>query len=261
MAQTTNTSNFLAIAEVRFQAIVNLAQFVKAVQLSFNQVNYHHATVLKNQGMQVEQFGAQQMLLPAVHNNFAFANQDHTRQFILNEQCLVFKVTDFHDFESFMALFQEGIYIVNKLTNIVTSERMGLRLLKRIVPRSRLSLQDYLQTNEAKLLDRFGGLTGYSHTELSHQFNDIHLLHRVKCCPYSGLELPKDVYANDMAFKSEVLNYQGPSIFLDSDGFVQKHQDLSLPTVRDNLKKIHAILGLAFQSSVSDLALSDIGFR
>ena len=261
MGYPTNTSNFLAIAEVRFEGIAHLAHYLNAVQLSFSQVNYPHASVLKNQGMQVEQFGGQQMLLPAVHNNYAFANRDHTRQFILNEQCLVFKVTDFQDFESFMALFQEGIYIVNKLINIVTSQRMGLRLLKRIVPRSRLSLQDYLQPNEAKLLDRFGGLTGYSHTELAHQFNDIHLLHRVKCCPYSGLELPKDVHANDMAFKSEVLNHQGPSIFLDSDGFVQKHQALSLPTVKDNLKKIHAILGLAFQSSVSDLALSEIGFR
>lgn len=258
---SVNTSNYLAISEIRFQGIAHLPQFIKAVQLSFSQVNYSHATVLKNQGMQVEQFGGQQMLMPAVHNNYAFANKDHTRQFILNEQCLVFKVTDFQDFESFMALFQEGIYIVNKLINIVTCQRMGLRMLKRIMPRPGLGLQDYLQTPEAKLLDRFGGLTGYCHTEVAHQFNDIHLLHRVKSCPYSDLELPKDVHANDMAFKADVLHYHGPSIFTDSDGFVQKHQDLSLSTVKENLKKIHAILGLAFQSSVSDLALSEIGFR
>jgi len=261
MGYSTNTSNFLAIAEIRFQGIPHLPSFVKAVQLSFSQVNYPQATVLKNQGMQVEQFGAQQMLVPAVHNNYAFANRERTRQFILNEQCLVFKVTDFHDFDSFMALFQEGIYIVNKFINIVTSQRMGLRMLKRIIPRSGLSLQDYLQPNEAQLLDRFGGLTGYNQTELAHQFDDIHLLHRVKSCPYSDLELPQDVHANDMAFKTSVLNYQGPSILMDSDGFMQKHQDLSLPTVKDNLKKIHAILGLAFQSSVSNLALSEIGFR
>jgi hypothetical protein len=111
------------------------------------------------------------------------------------------------------------------------------------------------------LLARFGGLSGHSQTEFTHQFNAIHLLHRVKTSPHSGLELPKDIHSQDMAFNADVLTYHGPSIFLDSDGFVEKQQDLSLPTVKDNLKNIHAILGLAFQSSVSDLALSEIGFR
>jgi hypothetical protein len=64
-----------------------------------------------------------------------------------------------------------------------------------------------------------------------------------------------------MAFKSPMITHHGPSIFIDSDAFITRYQDLSLSTVKDNLLKIHAILGLAFQSSVSDLALSDIGFR
>jgi hypothetical protein len=64
-----------------------------------------------------------------------------------------------------------------------------------------------------------------------------------------------------MAFKSHMITHHGPSIFLDSDAFIERYQDLSLSTVKDNLQKIHAILGLAFQSSVSDMALSDIGFR
>lgn len=261
MGHSSNSSNFLAIAEVRFQGMAPSPALINAVQMAFSQVNYLQASVLKNQSMQVEQFGGQPMLLPAVHKNYAFANSDHTRQFILNENCLVFKATDFQDFDSFMALFQEGIYVVNKLSNIVTCHRMGLRLLKRLIPRKGLSLKDYLQPSEAKLWGRFGGLSGFSQTEVSHQFNDVHLLQRVKTHQHSGLELPNDVHAQDMAFKSDVLNYHGPSIFLDSDGFIQKNQDLGLPRVKDNMRQIHAILGLAFQASVSDLALSEIGFR
>lgn len=253
--------NYLAIAEARFHGIAQLPQLVQAVQSAFHQANYNQAKVLKNQGMQIEQMGTQQMLLPAVHNHFAFANADSTRQFIMNEQCLVFKATDFQDIDSFISLFQEGIYIVNKLLNIVTTHRMGMRLLKRIMPRTGLHLQDLLQTSDAHLLSRFGGLSGHGQTELAHQFNEIHLVHRVKTSPSSGLELPKDIQTNDMAFKAELLNYQGPSIFLDSDAYIERYQDLSLSTVKDNLQKIHAILGLAYQSSVSDLALREIRFR
>ena len=138
---------------------------------------------------------------------------------------------------------------------------MGCRLLKRIIPRPDLVLKDYLQPIEAKLLGRFGGLSEYGHTELAQQFNDIRLLHRVKACMHSGLELPKDIHANDMTFRPEVLSYLGPSIFLDSDGYIENSQDLSFIKVKDSLKKIHEILGFAFKSSVSDLAVNEIGFR
>lgn len=63
--------NYLAIAEARFHGIPQLPQLVQAVQSAFHQANYNQATVLKNQGMQLEQIGTQQMLLPAVHNHFA----------------------------------------------------------------------------------------------------------------------------------------------------------------------------------------------
>lgn len=252
---------YLAIAEVRFHAVQHLAQHINTVQTAFQQANHVQAQVLKNQGVQLEQMGEQQMLLPTVQNHFAFANKDNTRQYILNEQCLVFKMTDFQDIDSFISLFQEGVYIINKMLNIVTSHRMGMRLLKRIIPRPGLRLQDYLQVGDAQLLGRFGGLSGHGQTELAHQFNEVHLLHRVKTHPASGLELPHDIQSNDMAFKSHMITHHGPSIFLDSDAFIERYQDLSLSTVKDNLQKIHAILGLAFQSSVSDMALSDIGFR
>ena len=261
MRPIPQSCTYLAIAEVRFHGVQHLAQHINSVQAAFQQANHVHAQVLKNQGVQVEQMGDQQMLLPAVQHHFAFANKDSTRQFIMNEQCLVFKATDFQDIASFISLFQEGIYIINKLLNIVTSHRMGMRLLKRIMPRPELRLQDYLQVSDAQLLGRFGGLSGYGLTELAHQFNEIHLLHRVKTSPASDLELPKDIQSNDMAFKSHMITHQGPSIFMDSDAFIERYQDLSLSTVKDNLQKIHAILGLAFQSSVSDLALSEIGFR
>jgi len=75
------------------------------------------------------------------------------------------------------------------------------------------------------------------------------------------LELPKDIQANHMAFKPEVFTYHGPSIFMDSDGYTESSQDLNFIKVKDNLIKIHEILGLAFKSSVSDLALSEIAFR
>jgi uncharacterized protein (TIGR04255 family) len=252
---------YLSVAEIRFTTEVDLAGIIPKGCEFFSKANYGNFSVLQNQSVKLEEFGEQRMLIPTIHKTYAFANADVTRQFSLNEHCLALKVTDFHDFESFMALFQEGVYIANRLLNIVATQRVGCRLLKRIIPRSDLGLKDYLQPSEAKLLGRFGGLSEYSHTEVAHQFNDIRLLHRVKTCPQSGLELPKDIQANDMTFRPEVSSHHGPSIFMDSDGYTENSQDLSFIKVKDSMKKIHEILGLAFKSSVSDLAVSEIAFR
>ena len=218
--------DYLSVAEIRFATEVELADIIPKGCEFFSKANYGNFSVLQNQSVKLEEFGEQRMLIPTIHKTYAFANGDMTRQFILNEHCLALKVTDFHDFESFMALFQEGVYIVNRLLNIVATQRVGCRLLKRIIPRPDLGLKDYLQPIEAKLLGRFGGLSEYSHTELAHQFNDIRLLHRVKTCPQSGLELPKDIQANHMAFKPEVSSYHGPSIFMDSDGYTENNLSL-----------------------------------
>jgi hypothetical protein len=48
---------------------------------------------------------------------------------------------------------------------------------------------------------------------------------------------------------------------MDSDGYTENSQDLSFIKVKDSMKKIHEILGLAFKSSVSDLAVDEIAFR
>jgi hypothetical protein len=48
---------------------------------------------------------------------------------------------------------------------------------------------------------------------------------------------------------------------MDSDGYTENSQDLSFIKVKDSMKKIHEILGFAFKSSVSDLAVTEIGFR
>ena len=50
-------------------------------------------------------------------------------------------------------------------------------------------------------------------------------------------------------------------MFIDSDAYAQQPMDLQLPTVKKQLQQMHAILGLAYQSSVSDLALAETGFR
>ena len=87
---------------------------------------------------------------------------------------------------------------------------------------------------------------------------DFQLLNRVKVCGHSGLELPRDIDPADMAFKAHLITYSGPSIFIDSDGYLEKKQKFSFASIKKNLGDIQAIIDQAFKASVGPETLSEM---
>ena len=75
MNASLSTCTHLAIAEVRFQTIANLPDAIHALQLHLHHAQYTQAVVLKNQTLQVEQFGQQQMLVPGIAKTFVMASK------------------------------------------------------------------------------------------------------------------------------------------------------------------------------------------
>jgi hypothetical protein len=69
----------------------------------------------------------------------------------------MFKTSDFQNVESFLSLFLEGVFLVNKGLGLSTSLRIGMRVLERIVPKKGRPLQNYLASSELHLLQKLGG--------------------------------------------------------------------------------------------------------
>lgn len=53
-----------------------------------------------------------------------------------------------------------------------------------------------------------------------------------------------------MAFKVDLITYSGPSVFIDSDGYIEKKQRVSFANVKKTLAEIHALTTVAFSASV-----------
>jgi uncharacterized protein (TIGR04255 family) len=251
MVHFRNSSNYLTIAEVRFDRVENVAQHLPTIQAALRVAKYIEATTVKSQTLNVEQLDQRQVLVPTVHNAYMFSNKNKTSHFILNAQCLTFKTSNFKDIDSFLSLFLEGFLIIHKVLNLSWSQRIGLRTLERIVPAQGTPLTAYLAPAESHLFKKLGGNSVYAQTEIYHQFKDIQLLNRVKLCIHGGLELPRDIDPSDMAFKVNLITYSGPSAFLDSDGYLEKKQKISFAHIKKTLTEIHALTTIAFSASVS----------
>ena len=133
-----------------------------------------------------------------------------------------------------------------------------MRALERIVPQKGRPLQNYLASSELSLLQKLGGHTVVAQTEVFHQKKDIQLLNRVKVCAHSGLELPRDIDPADMAFRTHLITYSGPSVFIDSDGYIEKKQRFSFAGIKKNLIEIQALIDQAFQASVGPERFSEM---
>ena len=258
MRHLRNSSNYLTIAELRFSPVANLMEKIHAIQMAFRVSNYVDSAAIKSQSIQVEQIDAQKLLVPNVRSAYIFVNKNRTSHFILNSECLTFKTSDYQDVESFISLFLEGVFIVNKGLGLSTSHRLGMRVLERIVPQKGRPLQNYLASSELNLLHKLGGHTVVAQTEVFHQKKDIQLLNRVKVCAHSGLELPRDIDPADMAFRTHLITYSGPSVFIDSDGYIEKKQRFSFASIKKNLIEIQALIDQAFQASVGPEIFSEM---
>jgi uncharacterized protein (TIGR04255 family) len=246
-----NRFNYLSIAEIRFSPIVNLSEFIHAIQLAFNLANYSDSANIKSQTLQVQEVEQQKLLVPSIQNSYVFSNKNKTRHFILNAQCLTFKTSDFSDFDSFSSYFLEGIFIVNKVYPILTFNRLGLRFLDRFIPAKGKRIQHYMAMPDLMVFEKLRGDSTHSLTEVYHQVKDQHLVNRVKVCKSAGLELPKDIDPLDMKFKADLMTYSGSSIYIDNDGFIDKKYKLSFTTVKKVLNELNLMIQKAYQASIA----------
>jgi uncharacterized protein (TIGR04255 family) len=250
MTKLRNSSNYLTIAEIRFDQVTHIAQHIQTIQAAFRVAHHPDSTMIKSQTINVEQIDHGQVLVPQTHNAYMFSNKNKTSHFILNAQCLTFKTSNFKDIESFLTLFLEGFSIVHQVLKLTSTQRIGLRVLERLVPAKGKQLADYLGPSELNLHQKLGGHSVFSQTEIFHQFKDIQLLNRVKVCIHGGLELPRDIDPADMAFKVNLITYSGPSAYIDSDGYIEKKQKISFANAEKTLAQIHALIMVAYAASV-----------
>ena len=78
MTSLRNASNYLTIAEVRFESAANIAQQIHTIQAAFRVARYTDSTNIKRQTINVEQLDLRQVLVPTMHNTYMFSNKNKT---------------------------------------------------------------------------------------------------------------------------------------------------------------------------------------
>ncbi|MEI7842411.1 MAG: TIGR04255 family protein [Gallionellaceae bacterium] len=250
-----NPPVYLTLAQVRFNPILKLADFLPGIQENFRHAGYTDFESKNLISIQVTMQDGQPTPTPIQQERFQFGNAEKTHMFILDGQSLTLQSTNYGQFETFSACFLKGLNIVNDIVKLAFTERVGLRYLDRVMPQDGETIEQYLVEQVHGLTSRLSGKPLYSYTEAMNEIENIKLLSRV-AIQDGPLAFPPDLQPGNMRVTERFLSHTGKSAILDNDGFVEGREAFSAKAVADHLDAIHKVIGAAFKTTATPYAFS-----
>lgn len=255
-APLKNPPVYLTLAQVRFNPILKLAEFLPSIQESFRQAGYPDFARQHLIWIQlIAQEGQPPTPTPVPQERYQLGNVEKTHTFILDGQTLTLQSTNYGQFEAFSVCFLNGLDIVNNVVKLAFTERVGLRYLDRVMPQPGEAIELYLAEQVHGLTSRLGGRPLYSYSEALNEIGNIKLLSRV-AIQDGPLAFPPDLQAGNMRVTERFMSYSGMSAILDNDGFVEGREAFSANAVIDHLDAIHKVIGAAFRTTATPYAFS-----
>lgn len=250
-----NPPVYLTLAQVRFNPILKLADFLPSIQESFRQAGYPDFERQQIISIQVTLNDGQQQPNLVPQDKFQFGNVDKTHLFILDGQSLTLQSTNYGHFEAFSECFLTGLAIVNVVVKLAYIDRIGLRYLDRVMPMADESVDLYLADQVHGLTSRLGGKPVHSFTEALNEVGSIKLLSRV-VIQDGPLSFPPDLQPGNMNVADRFVSYVGRSAILDNDGFMETREAFDADKVASHLDFIHKVIGAAFKATATAHAFS-----
>jgi uncharacterized protein (TIGR04255 family) len=254
-----NPPVYLTLAQVRFNPILKLADFLPEIQDCFRHAGFPDFGTQRGISIQLivqDNKSAQQPFPQQVpQERYLIGNAEKTHSFILDSSSLTIQSTNYGQFEAFSKCFNDGLAIVHKIVQLAYIERVGLRYLDRVMPQAGETVDQYLADNVQGLKSKLGGKSVYSYVEAMNQVDNIKLISRV-AIQEGPLAFPPDLQPGNLVMAERFLSYTGPSAILDNDGFMEERESFSDKKVLERLDAIHRVIGAAFRATVTPYAFS-----
>ena len=249
-----NPPVYLTLAQVRFNPILKWADFLPTIQEALRQAGYPDYQPQRYVTIQISKDG-QSTPYPVQYERSQFGNLEKTHSFILDSQSLTLQSTEYAHYEKFSKSFLQGLAIVNGAVNLAFTERVGLRYLNRVMPKSGEDLKQYLKKEAPELSTNSDEKLLHSYTEALNEIGNIKLLSRV-AIQDGPLAFPPDLQPGNLTVAERFAAYAGKSAILDNDGFVEEREVFSAGTVSAHLNAIHHVIETAFKNAATSFAFN-----
>jgi uncharacterized protein (TIGR04255 family) len=252
---------YYALAQVRFSAVLALDQYLPAIQEKMRKVGFpdFEKTMIATLNFALNPT-APGAAMPAIQQSARnhFLNDKRTSGFLLDQDSLTYVTTDYDTFEPLLSTFSQGLRMVHSATELSYSERVGLRYLNVVCPRSGEQVSHYLAPSVLGLFDKLSPWeTVHSFSETRTRHGKAHMVSRsiIQNQLVEGPPaFPQDLSPIPVQF-GRPIKVSGEYAMLDIDSWQEDREKFDLVGLEKVCTSLHDELRRSFELMVTPHAI------
>jgi uncharacterized protein (TIGR04255 family) len=252
---------YFTIAQVRFNPILSVETYAPQIQDRLRKEGFPDfqkavlATINLNVNVAPTSEGSPPPQLPmAQAARFVFGNMERTSGFILDQGALSFQTTEYDVFETFLEALLKGLQAVNESVSLSYTDRIGLRYLDAVFPKSGETVRDYLSASILGLTEKIDDTIVHSFSETLVKREEVNVRSRV-IIQDGEMGFPPDLQPMTLKVGERFTQLRGRHAIIDTDGWSEAREPFNVDRIRQQLGSIHAGIEKTFRASVTENAL------
>jgi uncharacterized protein (TIGR04255 family) len=255
----TRAPVYFALAQVRFNPVLALDSYIPQMQDQLRKQGYPDVkkTMLSTFNLNfgtAPQGNAPAQVPVTLTARYIFSNIDKTQGFILDQGALAFHATEYDTFESFEETLLIGLKIVHDAVSLSYTDRIGVRYLDAVYPKSDETLSVYLKDFVLGLYGQLSGTLIHSFSETVLQRNNSRVVARI-ILQDGVIGFAADLLPIELQVPERFRSLRGLHAILDTDGSRENRHVFDLAHVKHDLTIVHEDVIDAFKAIVTERAL------
>jgi uncharacterized protein (TIGR04255 family) len=251
---------FFTIIQARFNPILSLDAYVPQIQEHLRKEGFPDAqrgfvatiNLTPNAASPAE--GSPAQIPIAQTPRIMFGNRQRTACFVLDQGSISFQTTEYDVFETFLADLMKGLEAVHHAVTLDFTDRLGLRYLDAVFPKTGETVKDYLSGSILGLTDKIDDTIVHSFSETLVKREDTQVRSRV-IIQDGELAFPPDLAGLNLTVPERFRGLNGRHAIIDTDGWSEAREALNLDRIKERFDSIHDGIITTFKASVTPNAL------
>lgn len=231
-----------ALSEVRFNTILGLEKnYLPGIQEELRKAgfaDFEPSTELTFQIKPPVEADAKRVDAVSV-NRYVFRDIGRTAGFSLSAGSIAFFTSAYDVFETFRATMMQGLQIVHSAIGLSFSERIGIRYINVVIPRSDEKLQDYLIPEILGLTVKLGGVIDHAYSETKRRLETGGGVVARAMVRNGRVGLPQGMDSVGLMVNERFTAFEGLHGMLDTDAFLEKRESFDLGAIEAHVRRLH----------------------
>lgn len=239
----TNAPLYFALIEVRFNTVLGLERnYLPGIQEQFRKAGFPDFETSAELTFQIKPPGESEVK-PRVDsvgvNRHVFRDIGRSAGFSLSASSIAFFTSAYDVFETFRQPMMQGLQIIHGAIGLSFSERIGIRYLNAVLPKSGEQLEDYLIPEVLGLTVKLGGTIEHAYSETKRRLDTGGGVVARAMLRHGRVGLPPEVGHLGLTLNDRFTAFEGMHGMLDTDAFVEKRESFDLAVIDAHVRRLH----------------------